>query len=166
MDLTTKLCIERMRAILHSEGTIKDSEWQTEATFANPAGGAPVRVQFGSEPDVCVRLGKTPRYYPADGDGRDKMLHDLEDYAAGRIVTLSYTRLSGETCPQDRVVPRSALDGITLDGLVALCLKTGLATGDEIRDVLAAGGCVEVHGWNSTQDFSLVQKDGGLQRLS
>lgn len=139
MDLATKLCIDRIRAILHGDGLITDGPWRTDAAWTAPAGGGTVRVRFGSDMDLCLWLGKTPRYYPPDGEGRDKLLQDLGAYAAGRLLTLTYTRLSGEACPQDRVVPRSALDGIDRDGLAALCLKTGLATGDEIRDLLAAG---------------------------
>lgn len=165
MDLATKLCIDRIRAILHGDGLITDGPWRTDAAWTAPAGGGTVRVRFGSDMDLCLWLGKTPRYYPSDGEGRDKLLQDLGAYAAGRLLTLTYTRLSGEACPQDRVVPRSALDGIDRDGLAALCLKTGLATGDEIRDLLAAGGRVEAHGWDQTQDFAFVLKDGVLRRI-
>ncbi len=165
MDLAIKLIIQKLGALLHSEGAVQEEAHRTTVTYANPTGGPAVMVRFGDGLDICVVLNKTPRYYPQDGGGLERLEKVLGDYAAGRLVTLDYTYQTGEESKQDRAVALPDLDGLNLDGLAALCLKTGLMTGDALRDLLAAGGCVNVRFWDRAKDFRFVLKGASLLQI-
>jgi hypothetical protein len=164
MDLAIKLFLKKLGSLLHSEGAVQEEAHRTTAVFANPTGGPAVTVRFGDGMDICAVLHKTPRYYPQDDGGLAQLEKVLGDYAAGRLVTLDYTDRTGGEGRQDRAVALRDLDGIDLDGLAALCLKTGLLTGDALRDLLAAGGSVNVRFWDRAKDFRFVQKGAALQK--
>lgn len=166
MDLILQLLYGQAEDILHTKPTEEKSGAIRQLLFAAPTGGSPVQITAEPGQDLQVKLYKTPRYYPADTSGIYRLLGDLKKYSRGETVLLTYINRTGEESRIDRIAPSAETEGLTPEGLIALCGRIRLIHSDALKDLLAAGGYISFHFWDPEKNFRYRQIGRQLIRES
>ena len=163
MTLELLLLKEQLENLLHTEAEITEMKPATLLTFANPYGGKPLQVLFEPAEDIKVTLNKTPRYYQQDS--RERLLADVKNYAEGKTVSLDFTDNRGNESTIDRIAKITDVGELALDSLIELVIRINLLHSDELKDLLAGGGTINVHFWIPAKDFRYRQIGQTLKRI-
>ncbi len=165
MHAMTELLINSLGSILQTEAVTDINGSTITAVFPNPSGGSPVRFTDDLQGDFKVILNKTPRYYPRETLSAGQIQKDITAYANGSTALLDFTYNNGSESKIDRIAKTSDMENLSLSSLVDLCVRISLARSVELKDLLAAGGTVNVHFWDAAKDFRYRQIGDRLEKL-
>ena len=166
MDTVLEILSRKIGNLLHSEAQITKNDRATVLIFPNLTGGRSQRLESIPGEDLKLALRKTSRFYERESGALERLLRDIEKYAAGQIVLLDYTARSGEESNLDRIASATDAAVTNLDGLIDLCIHCNLIHSDALADLLAAGGTLNVHFWDSRKDFYYKLKGRELVKES
>ena len=165
MNLLLTLLSEKLNRILNEEAEITEKKQETLLSYTNPAGGRPVQVLYRPSEDFKVILNKTPRYYQQDSFSIEKMQQDIASYAEGKTVSIDYTDPNGTESKTDRLAKTAEAEVLDLSSLIDLSIRIGLLRSYELRDLLAAGGTINVNFWNRAKNFRYRQIGDRLEKI-
>ena len=165
MDLLQTLLNEKLEGLLHQKAEIAEKKPETRLTYHNPYGGKPVQVRFYAADDIKVTLNKTPRFYPQDQTSIARLLRDVENFATGKTVSLDFTDHNGNESKLDRITKIADVEALTVSSLIELTIRINLLESAEAKDLLASGGTVNVHFWNTANDFRFRQIGDKLEKI-
>lgn len=166
MDTVLEILSRKIGDLLHSEAQITKNGETTTLVFPNPTGGRSLRLESIPGEDLKLALRKTSRFYERESAALERLLRDIERYASGQIVLLDYTTWEGEESNLDRITTAAAAAVKNLDELIDLCIHCNLIHSDALTDILAAGGTLNVHFWDSRKDFYYKLKGRELVKES
>ena len=166
MDTVVEILARKIGNILNSEAQITNNRETTVLLFPNPSGGHPLRLESSPGEDLKLALRKTYRFYERESASLDRLLRDIENYAAGRIALLGYTTRQGEESSFDRITSVSDTAVTTFDELIDLCIRCRLIHSDALTDIVTAGGMLTIHFWDSRKDFCYKLKGRELVKES
>ena len=165
MNLLLKLLTESLNRIFNEEAEITKREPETLLSYANPSGGKPVQIVYRPSEDIKVTLNKTARYYQQDTASIEQLQKDIASYAEGKTVSIDYTDHNGNESKIDRLAKAADAETLTLSSLIDLSIRISLLHSDELKDLLASGGTVNVHFWNRANNFRYRQIGDRLEKI-
>lgn len=153
MNSTTLMLISLINGIVKTEAITEEKNRTVTAVFPNPSGGSPLQLVDMPGEDFKVILHKTPRYYPREPLSLQRIQKDIASYAAGNTAVLDFTYIDGTESKIDRITKTAEAENLTMSTLIDLSIRIRLMTSDELEDLLAGGGTVNVRFWNHAKDF-------------
>jgi len=165
MNIKTELLIHSLSEILKTKAETEEKNKTVTATFTNPSGGASLRCIDDPQADFSLIYNKTPHYYPQDTFSLKRMQNDVSAYATGATARIDFTDNNGTESRSDRIVKTAEAEVPDLSSLRELCVRVGLLRSYEFENLMAGGGTVNVHFWNSAKDFRYRQIGDDLKKM-